>query len=75
MAAAYSARQLGIPATIVVPSVTPNPTVERLKDEGATVIIHGKVSSRLSFPLCHFDTRLRFSHAQTIWIAFVLVAS
>lgn len=42
MAAAYSARQLGIPATIVVPSVTPNPTVERLKDEGATVIIHGK---------------------------------
>lgn len=45
MAAAYSARQLGLPATIVVPSVTPNPTVERLKDEGANVIIHGKVSS------------------------------
>lgn len=44
MAAAYSARQLGVPATIVVPSVTPNPTVERLKDEGATVVIHGKVS-------------------------------
>lgn len=59
MAAAYSARQLGIPATIVVPSVTPNPTVERLKDEGATVIVHGKVSSRLSFPLRHFDARLR----------------
>lgn len=44
MAAAYSARQLGVPATIVVPSVTPNPTVERLKDEGAHVVIHGKVS-------------------------------
>lgn len=44
MAAAYSARQLGVPATIVVPSVTPIPTVERLKDEGATVIIHGNVS-------------------------------
>lgn len=43
MAAAYSARQLGVPATIVVPSVTPNQTVERLKDEGANVIIHGKV--------------------------------
>ncbi|KAG7264888.1 hypothetical protein CRUP_007327, partial [Coryphaenoides rupestris] len=42
MAAAYSARQLGIPATIVVPSVTPDPTVQRLKDEGADVIIHGK---------------------------------
>lgn len=43
MAAAYSARQLGVPATIIVPSVTPNLTVEKLKDEGATVIIHGKV--------------------------------
>lgn len=43
MAAAYSARKLGVPATIVVPSVTPNATVDRLKDEGANVIIHGKV--------------------------------
>lgn len=75
MAAAYSARQLGIPATIVVPSVTPNPTVERLKDEGATVIIHGKVSSRLSFPLCYFDATLVFSHAQAIGNVFVSVAS
>lgn len=43
MAAAYSGRQLGVPTTIVVPSVTPVMTVERLRDEGATVIIHGKV--------------------------------
>lgn len=49
MAAAYSARQLGVPATIVVPNVTPNPTVERLKDEGANVVIHGKVSSHSAF--------------------------
>uniref|UniRef100_A0A3P9K7I5 L-serine deaminase n=1 Tax=Oryzias latipes TaxID=8090 RepID=A0A3P9K7I5_ORYLA len=42
MAAAYLARQLGVPATIVVPSVTPDSTVERLKDEGATVLISGK---------------------------------
>ncbi|KAJ3603716.1 hypothetical protein NHX12_028457 [Muraenolepis orangiensis] len=42
MAAAYSARKLGIPATIVVPTVTPDPTVQRLHDEGADVIIHGK---------------------------------
>ncbi|XP_062307898.1 L-serine dehydratase/L-threonine deaminase-like [Osmerus eperlanus] len=42
MAAAYSARKLGVPATVVVPSVTPNATVDRLKDEGANVIIHGK---------------------------------
>uniref|UniRef100_A0A3Q2YW70 L-serine ammonia-lyase n=1 Tax=Hippocampus comes TaxID=109280 RepID=A0A3Q2YW70_HIPCM len=41
MAAAYSARKLGVPATIVVPSVTPKPTVDRLRDEGATVVIHG----------------------------------
>ncbi|XP_058230505.1 L-serine dehydratase/L-threonine deaminase-like [Hemibagrus wyckioides] len=42
MAAAYSARKLGVPATIVVPSVTPSATVQRLYDEGADVIIHGK---------------------------------
>ncbi|XP_076010408.1 L-serine dehydratase/L-threonine deaminase-like [Genypterus blacodes] len=42
MAAAYSARQLQIPATIVVPVVTPNSTVERLEAEGATVIVKGK---------------------------------
>ncbi|KAF3695983.1 L-serine dehydratase/L-threonine deaminase [Channa argus] len=41
MAAAFSARQLGVPATIIVPSVTPVPTVQRLRDEGATVVIHG----------------------------------
>ncbi|KAJ8415514.1 hypothetical protein AAFF_G00424940 [Aldrovandia affinis] len=41
MAAAYSARQLGVPATIVVPSVTPDFTVQRLKEEGAKVLIHG----------------------------------
>ncbi|XP_034728214.1 L-serine dehydratase/L-threonine deaminase-like [Etheostoma cragini] len=42
MAAAYSARELGVPATIVVPGVTPSPTVDRLRDEGAKVIVHGK---------------------------------
>uniref|UniRef100_A0A3Q0SR27 L-serine ammonia-lyase n=1 Tax=Amphilophus citrinellus TaxID=61819 RepID=A0A3Q0SR27_AMPCI len=42
MAAAYSARKLGVPATIIVPSVTPSITVEKMQDEGATVIIHGK---------------------------------
>lgn len=48
MAAAYSARKLGVPATIVVPSVTPAQTVQSLKDEGADVIIHGKVSDILA---------------------------
>ncbi|XP_078451619.1 L-serine dehydratase/L-threonine deaminase [Lampetra planeri] len=43
LAAAYSARMLGVPATIYVPTTTPNFTVERLRDEGATVNIHGQM--------------------------------
>ncbi|XP_016012979.2 L-serine dehydratase/L-threonine deaminase isoform X2 [Rousettus aegyptiacus] len=42
MAAAYAARTLGIPATIVVPSTTPALTIERLKNEGATVQMVGE---------------------------------
>lgn len=55
MAAAYSAHQLGVAATIVVPSVTPDLTVERLRDQGATVVVHGKVlspSPRPPVPCC-----------------------
>lgn len=43
MAAAYVARKMGLPATIVVPSSTPQLVVQRLKDQGATVKIVGKV--------------------------------
>ncbi|XP_006877029.1 PREDICTED: L-serine dehydratase/L-threonine deaminase [Chrysochloris asiatica] len=42
MAAAYAARKLGIPATIVVPSTTPDVTIERLKNEGAMVKVVGE---------------------------------
>lgn len=42
MAAAYAARKLGIPATIVVPSTTPALTIERLKGEGAMVEVVGE---------------------------------
>ncbi|XP_007936381.1 L-serine dehydratase/L-threonine deaminase [Orycteropus afer afer] len=42
MAAAYAARKLGIPATIVVPSTTPALTIERLKNEGAIVKVVGE---------------------------------
>lgn len=45
MAAAYAARKLGIPATIVVPSTTPDLTIERLKNEGAMVKVVGEVST------------------------------
>ncbi|XP_062944110.1 L-serine dehydratase/L-threonine deaminase [Cynocephalus volans] len=43
MAAAYAARKLGIPATIVVPSTTPTLTIERLKNEGAMVKVVGEM--------------------------------
>ncbi|XP_029426422.1 L-serine dehydratase/L-threonine deaminase isoform X2 [Nannospalax galili] len=42
MAAAYAARRLGIPATIVVPSTTPALTIERLRSEGAEVEVVGE---------------------------------
>ncbi|NIG59670.1 L-serine dehydratase/L-threonine deaminase [Pontoporia blainvillei] len=42
MAAAYAARKLGIPATIVVPSTTPALTIQRLKNEGAIVKVVGE---------------------------------
>uniref|UniRef100_A0A8C9X8R3 L-serine ammonia-lyase n=1 Tax=Sander lucioperca TaxID=283035 RepID=A0A8C9X8R3_SANLU len=43
MAAAYAARKMGVPATIVVPSSSPQLVVQRLQDQGATVKITGKV--------------------------------
>ncbi|XP_060105401.1 L-serine dehydratase/L-threonine deaminase-like [Heteronotia binoei] len=43
LAAAYTARRLGIPATIFVPTSTPAFTIERLKDEGSTVCIVGEM--------------------------------
>ncbi|XP_021113062.1 L-serine dehydratase/L-threonine deaminase isoform X3 [Heterocephalus glaber] len=43
LAAAYAARKLGIPATIVVPNTTPALTIQRLKDEGAVVTVVGEV--------------------------------
>uniref|UniRef100_A0A8C5RKE9 L-serine ammonia-lyase n=1 Tax=Laticauda laticaudata TaxID=8630 RepID=A0A8C5RKE9_LATLA len=44
LAVAYSARMLGIPATIYVPSCTPAFTIERLKEEGSSVYVEGEVS-------------------------------
>jgi L-serine/L-threonine ammonia-lyase len=41
LAAAYSAKQLGVPATIVVPSTTPVSVQDKLKAYGATVVVHG----------------------------------
>uniref|UniRef100_A0A8C6YIM6 L-serine deaminase n=1 Tax=Naja naja TaxID=35670 RepID=A0A8C6YIM6_NAJNA len=43
LAVAYSARMLGIPATIYVPSCTPAFTIERLKEEGSSVYVEGEI--------------------------------
>ncbi|KXJ27560.1 serine dehydratase-like [Exaiptasia diaphana] len=43
LAAAYSARKLNVPCTIIVPSTTPAFMVKRLEEEKAKVIVHGDV--------------------------------
>ncbi|XP_064179649.1 serine dehydratase-like [Anguilla rostrata] len=43
MATAYVARKLNIPATIIVPSSTPELVIHKLKSQGATVKVVGKV--------------------------------
>ncbi|XP_058470876.1 serine dehydratase-like isoform X1 [Solea solea] len=43
MAAAYAARHMGVPATIVVPSSSPQVVIQRLQDQGAAVKVIGKV--------------------------------
>lgn len=43
MAAAYAARKMGVPATIIVPSSTPQLVVQRLQDHGVAVKIVGEV--------------------------------
>lgn len=43
MAAAYVARKMGVPATIIVPSSSPQLVSQRLQHQGATVKIIGKV--------------------------------
>ncbi|XP_030625670.1 serine dehydratase-like [Chanos chanos] len=43
MATAYAARKLNIPATIVVPSSTPQLILQKLRDWGASVHVFGKV--------------------------------
>lgn len=43
LAAAYAGRKLKMPTTVVVPEITPDFTIERIKEEGANVIVKGKV--------------------------------
>lgn len=41
IAVAYAGRRLGIPAVVVVPQSTPEPARERIRQQGATLIVHG----------------------------------
>ena len=43
LAAAYCARELGLPITVVVPQSTPEFMVQKLKEEGAEVEVMGRV--------------------------------
>ena len=43
MAAAYAGRKLKMPVTVVVPETTPEFTINKIKEEGASVIVKGKV--------------------------------
>lgn len=42
MASAYAARQMGVPSTVYLPSSTPKMMISRLKDEKASVVVHGR---------------------------------
>lgn len=60
MAAAFVARKMGVPATIVVPSSSPQLVVQRLQDQGATVKIIGKVT--------YFEPRVALIHLAVLQV-------
>jgi len=43
LAAAYAARRIGVPATVVLPTTTPTGVHDRLRAYGAEVVVHGGV--------------------------------
>jgi len=45
MAVAYAGRQLGVKATIVVPTTTSEFMREKIESEGATVVVEGEVGN------------------------------
>ena len=69
LAAIYCAQQLHLPITVVVPETTPSFIAEKMREEGATVEIVGKVmfvslaTGRLiCFILCRHGMRPIFGH-------------
>lgn len=43
LSVAYSGRVLGIPTTVILPETTSKKMLELIKEEGANVVVHGKV--------------------------------
>lgn len=69
LAAIYCAQELGVPITVVVPEPTPQFIVDKMRGEGATVEVLGKVRSSVqqivSIVTVLFNrrgTRLMFEH-------------
>jgi len=61
---AYHAGRLGIPATIVMPSFTPNTKVTHTRNHGATVVLHGNSLSEAATEAHRLadDQKLVFVH-------------
>ena len=61
---AYHAGRLGIPATIVMPSFTPNVKVKHTRDHGARVVLHGDTLAEAAAEAHRLakDERLVFVH-------------
>lgn len=62
MAAAYVARKMGVPATIVVPSSSPQLVVQKLQHQGVTVKIIGKVKQLFKRSLLWCRWQFRSGH-------------
>ncbi|MDQ3233745.1 MAG: pyridoxal-phosphate dependent enzyme, partial [Pseudobdellovibrionaceae bacterium] len=43
LAVAYAGRQLGLPVTVFLPTSTPSLMIQRIKDEGANIVVAGAV--------------------------------
>ena len=63
LAAAYAGRALGVPVTVVVPETATSHAKKLLKDEGATVIVHGTVWAEANeFAQTLLDEEAAFIH-------------
>jgi L-serine/L-threonine ammonia-lyase len=65
MAVAYSGRMLNVPVTVVIPETTSPKIVDLIRQEGAEVVIHGKVwddANQLALKMCSENESYTFIH-------------